>query len=223
MIDGARRFGFDDVPPVDLPRAVKSVFPTDFGARIRAGDNPGDADVFEATPQLAQASIGQNDVSATPLEMALVAAAIGNGGTIMTPHVMGDIRDRDGEEVDTYQASVWKTAVSVATAAVMKEAMVGVVTDGTASAMAIPGVEVGGKTGTAQLGTTPPRSHAWVIGFAGQPGRTADVAVAVLVQGQPGASEQTGGKVAAPIAKRVMEAALRSPTGASPGATEGGR
>jgi len=74
--------------------------------------------------------------------------------------------------------------------------------------MGIAGVEVGGKTGTAQLGTDPPRSHAWVIGFAGPPGEQAQVAVAVLVQGQPGASEQTGGKVAAPIAKRVLEAAL---------------
>jgi peptidoglycan glycosyltransferase len=64
---------------------------------------------------------------------------------------------------------------------------------------------VGGKTGTAQLGTDPPRSHAWVIGFAGRPGEPAEIAVAVLVEGQEGSSEQTGGRVAAPIARALIE------------------
>ncbi|MFN8049813.1 MAG: penicillin-binding protein 2 [Acidimicrobiales bacterium] len=216
MIDQAKRFGFDDTPPIDLPGAVSSVFPESFGKRLRAGANPGDADIYEGTPQLAQASIGQNDVSATPLEMAMVAGAIGNGGAMMTPHVMSEVRDRNGEVVDTYQPAVWKTPVSPTTAEVMKRGMVEVATKGTAKAMAIGGVEVGGKTGTAQLGTTPPKSHAWVIGFAGPAGQPAEVAVAVLVQGQPGASEQTGGKVAAPIAKKVLEVALKAlPTGTS--------
>jgi len=76
---------------------------------------------------------------------------------------------------------------------------------------------VGGKTGTAQLGTTPPRSHAWIIGFAGDPGAVPSVAVAVIVEGQPGASEQTGGKVAAPIARSVLEAALRPISSPQPG------
>jgi peptidoglycan glycosyltransferase len=99
--------------------------------------------------------------------------------------------------------------MSPQTAATIRQGLLGVVDGGTASAMAIPGLEVGGKTGTAQLGTTPPRSHAWVVGFAGPPGGAAEVAVAVLVEGQPGASEQTGGRVSAPIARAVMEAALR--------------
>ena len=210
LIDEAERFGFNDVPPLDIRGAVRSVFPTDFGARIRAGKDPGDADIYEKTPQLAQASIGQNDVSATPLQMALVAAAIGNGGSIMTPHVMSEIRDRKGEVVEKYEPEVWKEAVPRATADILREGMVGVVADGTAKAMAVTGVEVGGKTGTAQLGTPDPKSHAWVIGFAGPPGQPAEVAVAVLVQAQPGASEQTGGRVAAPIAKQVLEAALRA-------------
>lgn len=212
MLNEAEDFGFNDTPPIDLPGAVKSVFPSDFGNRIRAGENPGDADIFENTPQLAQASIGQNDVSATPLEMAMVAGALGNGGVMMTPHVMAEIRDRKGESVETYQPSVWRTPVSKENAEIMRRGMVEVATNGTAKAMAIPGVEVGGKTGTAQLGTPDPKSHAWVIGFAGPPGQPAQVAVAVLVQGQPGASEQTGGRVSAPIAKRVLEAALAAPT-----------
>ena len=211
MIKEAQDFGFGEVPPIDLPGAVKSVFPTDFGKRLRDGANPGDAPIFENTPQLAQSSIGQSDVSATPLEMAMVAGAIGNGGAMMTPHVMREVRDRKQEVVDTYQDSVWKQPVTKENADIMRRGMIEVASNGTAKAMSIGGVEVGGKTGTAQLGTTPAKSHAWVIGFAGPPGQPAQVAVAVLVQGQPGASEQTGGKVAAPIAKKVLEAALAAP------------
>ena len=73
----------------------------------------------------------------------------------------------------------------------------------------LEGFVVGGKTGTAQLGTDPPRSHAWIIGFAGPPGEAPTVAVAVIVEGQEGASEQTGGEVAAPIANAVLRSLLR--------------
>jgi len=76
--------------------------------------------------------------------------------------------------------------------------------------MQVDGLEVGGKTGTAQLGTTPASSHAWVVGFAGLPGQAPEIAVAVIVEAQPGASEQTGGAVAAPIARAVIEAAFGS-------------
>jgi len=100
--------------------------------------------------------------------------------------------------------------MSAPNALVMRQAMIGVVQNGTASALAVPGFEVGGKTGTAQLGTDPPRSHAWIIGFAGPPGEAAKVAVAVIVEGQPGASEQTGGRVAAPIAQAVMAKILEA-------------
>jgi peptidoglycan glycosyltransferase len=110
----------------------------------------------------------------------------------------------------TAKPEPWRTAMSPATAAVLREAMVGVVEGGTASRMAVAGAVVGGKTGTAELGTQPPSSHAWVIGFAGRPGEAPSVAVAVLVEAQPGADEQTGGRVAAPIAQSVLEAALRS-------------
>jgi peptidoglycan glycosyltransferase len=217
MVAEAEKFGFNQTPPIDLPGAVSSVFPTDYGKRLRDGDDPGDAAVYEGTPKLAQASIGQNDVSATPLEMALVAGAIGAGGNIRSPHVMSSVLDRDGDVVREHDDEVWKS-IPEQTAAIMRQAMIGVVGDGTAKGMAISGYEVGGKTGTAQLGTDPPKSHAWVIGFAGPPGQPAQVAVAVLVEGQLGASEQTGGRVAAPIAKRVLEAALRPvPTGVTPG------
>ena len=105
----------------------------------------------------------------------------------------------------------------------MRIAMDGVVTDGTAKAMAIEGVEVGAKTGTAQTVAGQDRSHAWIIGYAATGGEPADVAVAVIVEAQEGVSEQTGGQVAAPIAQRVLRTALSppQPTGGLPGQAGG--
>ena len=99
--------------------------------------------------------------------------------------------------------------MSTPTASLLREAMRGVAQSGTATRLQVPGFDVGGKTGTAQLGTDPPRSHAWIIGFAGPPGGEPTIAVAVIVEGQPGASEQTGGRVAAPIAQAVLAAYLQ--------------
>lgn len=195
-VAGAEAYGFNDRPPIDLPSPATSVFPTEF---------PDD----QGNGPLARASIGQGDVSSTPLQMALVTAAIANGGSVPIPHVMDRVTDDDDEVVKTFETGTWKQATSPETAGVVRRGMIEVVTDGTASGLAIDGVEVGGKTGTAQLGTDPARSHAWIIGFAGPPGQAAEVAVAVLVEGQPGASEQTGGTVAAPIARAVIEATLR--------------
>ena len=88
MVDGAEAFGFNAKPPIDLPAPASSVFPT--------------GDVFDRnTPALAQASIGQNDVQATPLQMALVAAGVANGGVVERPHVMHEVRDSDGEVIDS--------------------------------------------------------------------------------------------------------------------------
>lgn len=198
MVERAEAFGFNAAPPIDLPSPARSAFPTDFDQNL---------------PALAQAGIGQNDVSSTPLQMALVAAAVANEGRVMAPTVLADVRDDDGSVVDDPDPSEWRRATSASTADVLRRAMVEVVQRGTARNLAIPGMEVGGKTGTAQLGTDPPRSHAWIIGFAGPPGQPASVAVAVVVEGQAGASEQTGGQVAAPIARAVMESVLAAQTG----------
>ncbi len=118
--------------------------------------------------------------------MALVAAAVANEGAIMRPHVLQDVRDIDGNVVDSYDDEEWRSAMDTGTAAIMREAMLGVVADGTATRLAVPGFSVGGKTGTAQLGTDPPRSHAWIIGFGGPEGGEATIAVAVIVEGQRG-------------------------------------
>jgi peptidoglycan glycosyltransferase len=209
MISEAESFGFNATPPIDLTSPAESVFPTDYGRRVRAGAVPGSADVYENSAALAQASIGQYSVAATPLEMALVAAAIADRGTIMVPHVMDRVVDVDGAADEKYESKVWKEATGPSTADVLRQDMIGVAESGTARAIRIAGIEIGAKTGTAQLGTAVPRSHAWTIAFAGPPGQPPEIAVAVIVEGQPGASEQTGGRVAAPIARAVIETALR--------------
>jgi peptidoglycan glycosyltransferase len=207
MIGTAQAFGFNQDVPIDLPRPAGSSFPTNFE------NDP---------PKLAQSSIGQNDVRATPLQMALVAAAVANGGEIMTPHVVREVRDDQGEVVDTIPTDdMWTQAMSGGTADLLRQGMIAVVQDGTASRLDddLPGYEVGGKTGTAQIGSSD-SSHAWIIGFAGPPGEAPSVAVAVIVEGQPGVSEQTGGRVAAPIASAVMRQALEQP--AAPADQESG-
>lgn len=194
MITASEDFGFNKEVPIDLTAPARSTFPTDFENN---------------TPALAQSSIGQFEVAATPLQMAMVAGAVANSeGEVMAPHVLRDVRDPDGNVVDTYEPEVWTTAMDRPTAALMRDAMRGVVDSGTASRLAVPGFDVGGKTGTAQLGTNPARSHAWVIGFGGPVGGEPSIAIAVIVEGQPGASEQTGGRVAAPIAQAVLAAYL---------------
>ena len=208
MVGVAEGFGFNDVPPIDLPDPAASVFPSDFGALVSPADEPGRAGVYENTPGLALSSIGQGNVSATPLQMALVAAGVANGGTVMAPHVLDTVLDRNGGVVDTYEPRVWRSAVSSSSAATLRSAMVEVVRSGTATRAAIDGVEVGAKTGTAQLSSDVDATHAWMIAFAGPPGAAPTVAVAVVVEGGEGTGQQTGGQVAAPVARAVLEAAL---------------
>jgi peptidoglycan glycosyltransferase len=197
MVTTAERFGFNREVPIDLTAPARSNFPQ--------------VDHFTRnTPALAQSAIGQNDVAATPLQMAMVAAAVANRGEIMVPHVLRDVRDNDGNIVDEYDDDVWTEAMDPGTATIMRQAMLGVAANGTATRLKVPGFEVGGKTGTAQLGTDPPRSHAWIIGFGGPEGGDPTIAIAVIVEGQPGASEQTGGRVSAPIAQAIMKTYLES-------------
>ncbi|HEX2381660.1 MAG TPA: penicillin-binding protein 2 [Acidimicrobiales bacterium] len=192
MEAGARSFGFNEKPPIDLPAAAPSVF--------------GDTEHSKAL--LGQASIGQRTTKATPLEMALVTAGVANGGIIMSPHVMNEIRDDNGKVIDTFDPSPWRTAVNPQAATTMRQAMIGVVQGGTGTAARIRGVEVGGKTGTAELDDAGSQSEAWFTCFAGPPGGPPQVVVTVLVENQPGASEGTGGRVAAPIAAQLVQQAL---------------
>ena len=184
-------FGFNQTPPLDLPATASSQFPAvvDFDRNL---------------PALAQSAIGQRDVTATPLQMALVTAGIANGGVIMKPHVLGEIRDSEGELVRGYDPEPWIRPVTADVAGALRDMMVSVVNEGTGRRAALPGVQVAGKTGTAQ--TVGDNAHAWFVGFA--PAEAPRVAVAVIVESQPEVSEATGGRVAAPIAQAVMRAAL---------------
>jgi penicillin-binding protein A len=191
----ARKFGFAAAPPLDLPAMARSVFPE---AAAFKRDEPG----------LAKSAIGQQDVAATPLEMALVAAGIANGGVVMKPHVLAEVRDSEGRVVRSAQPAPWTTAMSPQSAATLRDMMIGVVNGGTATRIALPGIQVAAKTGTAQ--TTGDNSHAWIIGFA--PTDAPRVAVAVIVESQEGLGDTvTGGRVAAPIARAVLQAALGAP------------
>lgn len=193
MIDGAERWGFNDSAPVDLPNPAPSTFPNDFTQNL---------------PALAQSGIGQNEVQASPLQMALVAAGVANGGEIMVPTVMAEVRAANGDTVDRADPEVWRRVLDPGDAATLRDAMIQTATSGTARNLAIPGMIVGGKTGTAEIGRGLDESHAWIIGFAGPPGQEARVAVAVMVEARPGQGTQSGGTVAAPIARAVLEAAL---------------
>jgi penicillin-binding protein A len=198
LVDRANAFGFDDKPPLDLPAVARSPIV--------------DASFFKNNePLLAQTAIGQNTVAATPLEMALVAAGIANDGVIMAPHVLKEVRDEEGTVIRRFHVTPWRTAVTPEVASTMRSAMQLVVQSGTATRLAVPGVPTAGKTGTAQIGNG--LSHAWIIGFA--PADAPRVAVAVIVESQSGNTEATGGRVAAPIGEKVLEAALNV-TSASP-------
>jgi peptidoglycan glycosyltransferase len=187
------RFGVSETPPLDVaPGAVPSVGPP--------------PDSFDDNqPLFAFAGIGQGDVATTPLQMALVAQGIANGGTIMTPHVGAEIRDSNDDLVRRIDDSEWKSATSATTAQAVTSFMIQVVQEGTGQAARLPGVTVAGKTGTAQAPGGPP--HAWFVAFA--PAEAPRVAVAVLVErGGNAGDDATGGREAAPVAADVLAVAL---------------
>ncbi|HVN49796.1 MAG TPA: penicillin-binding transpeptidase domain-containing protein, partial [Acidimicrobiales bacterium] len=200
MAAGAQAFGFNRTPPIDLPGAAASRFPLDF---LRT--NPVNL------PDLAHQSIGQGSDRATPLQMALVASAIADGGTIMAPHVMKEIRDSEGSVIEQWHDRPWLRAVSPATAQTMHDAMLSVVAHGTATVLQMPGFDIGGKTGTAQIGNGD--IDTWMIAFGGPAGQAPTIAVAVVVLDQPNGGESTGAHVAGPVAKQVLEAYLNGASG----------
>lgn len=209
LADTAEAFGFNTEVPFDVPFTEQSVFPDEYGDPLRDSRYNPPAPIVDETELVAQAGIGQWDVRATPMQMALVTAAIANGGEVMTPHVMGRITETDtGALVAQANPEAWTQAITEQTAATLRQLMIGVVTDGTAKALNLDGLEVGGKTGTAQTvtGEGPDDTHGWIVAFAGRPGEAPELAVAVIVEAVPGGGQQTGGTDAAPIARAVIEA-----------------
>jgi len=157
-------------------------------------------------PQTAQSAIGQFDVRVSPLQIAMVSAAIANGGTLVQPNLVRAIRDAELAVIEESSPSELGQPISPETAAQLARMMTTVVADGTGTAAQIEGVTVAGKSGTAQHaeGRSP---HAWFTSFA--PVEDPQVAVAVVVEeGGEAGDEASGGRTAAPIARDVMEAVL---------------
>ncbi len=192
MYNQAEAFGFNEHYLDDLGPQAESVFP--------AGTNK---------PQTGQTGFGQFDVRATPLQMAMVAAGIANGGTVMKPYIVDEVQSADLQTLDKTDPSELSRAVSATTANELTKLMVATVNEGTASPAAMDGIEVAGKTGTAQSGVEGKPPYAWFVSFA--PADDPQVAVAVMIESVPGkdTSEIAGGALGGPIAKAVMEAVIR--------------
>jgi peptidoglycan glycosyltransferase len=150
-----------------------------------------------------------DNVITNPMHLALVAGAIGNGGVMPAPRLVTEVRDATGQTVREFPDTVYGHPLSPASARALREMMVEVVEQGTGYAAQIEGTVVAGKTGTATNGPSRP-PNAWFTSFApAGPGQTPRIAVAVIVlDGGDMGNEATGGRVAAPIAKEVMEAYL---------------
>ena len=159
---------------------------------------------------LAQSSIGQRDVRLTPLQGAMIAAAVVNNGTLMKPYLVKELQAPDFSPFDQTEPTPFNPnqpeAVSPAVAAQLKQMMINVVQNGTGKSAQIAGIEVGGKTGTAE-NLKHAQPHAWFIGFATSGQKQVAVAVMLEHAGTTG-REVTGGQAAAPLAKSVIEAVL---------------
>lgn len=153
--------------------------------------------------QLMLASFGQFDVRVTPLQVAMMSAAIANGGDLMRPNLVDSVIAPDLREMQGFEPSVYSRPISPATATQLTRMMVGNVSRGVASSASISGHQVAGKTGTAETGLGEGRSF-WFTGFA--PANSPRVAIAVVVEGDR--SEGTANAIAAPIAQAVMEAVI---------------
>lgn len=198
----AQGFGFNSVPPLDIPGVAASSFPTV-------------AQLTNNIPLLSYSAFGQATSlagdSATAFQMALVAAGVANQGVIMTPHLMQEIRDTQGNLVATYQPTKWLQATSPLTAAAVTQLMESVVNNpaGTAYSVGFPAAwNVAAKTGTAETGTGNAQGSSntndWMVAFA--PANNPRVAVAVVVPNQ--AASATGAEISGPPMKAILGYAL---------------
>jgi peptidoglycan glycosyltransferase len=179
----ANAFGFDH--SLSIPMSVaRSTYPTNL-----------------SRPEVAFSAIGQDSDAVTPLQMAMVAAGVANGGVVMQPYLVAKTLAPDLSTLSTASPHEFSRATSPTVASELTRMMQSVVTSGTGTAAQIPGVSVAGKTGTAENQPGQP-THAWFIGFA--PAQNPQVAVAVLIE-----HGGVGGVTAAPIARQVMQAVLR--------------
>src|SRR5262249_34059432 len=191
----AEKFGFNDSRQ-DVPvRAYASVYPSGMDKA-----------------QTALSGIGQFDVTATPLQMAMVSAAIANDGRLVSPHMVSQITDGGGDVLSNYDDSAGtKRIVSSSTARQLQSALQTGVEQGNGTNTQIAGATVGGKTGTAQHGENNSKTpYAWFTSYAKSDSDGKEVAVAVMVEQSDAArSEVSGNGLAAPVARAMMQAALK--------------
>lgn len=190
MLEQARKFGFGD-------RVIEGIASN--ASRFTTEDT-----TLEA-PQLAQSGIGQFEVAATPLQMAMVAAGIANDGIVMRPYVIESVLAPNLSVLDETDPEEYERALDSGDAQAMRQMMISTVQSGTGTSARIPNVEVGGKTGTAERGSGLP-NLAWFVSYATAGDR--QVAVAVMVESAGAADDISGGRLAGPIARAVMEAVV---------------
>ena len=192
LVAQSEEFGFNKVPPTETP------------ARASLMPDPREMTTWETAWAGVGQPVGEHDSppgpQATALQMALVGAGLGNDGVVMRPFFVGRITDQAGRVIATTEPRRWTTAATPATADEVTRIMVDTVASGTGTRAQISGIAVAGKTGTAETGKDA-ESHAWFLAFA--PADNPRVAVAVVLE-----NAGTGGSVAAPAARGVLEAAL---------------
>lgn len=188
------RFGFNHKPQLDYPPEEMSSSGEYLGSRLLAPTSP--------QVDVGRMGIGQDKLAVVPLQMAEVAAAVANHGTLMVPHLTQRIVDAEGRTVQTISSRVQSAVMKPSTATAVTSMMEAVVNEGTGTPAQIPGVQVAGKTGTAETQIGTKINNVWFIAFA--PAAAPRVAIAVTLQGVPG----FGAAFAAPVAKQVMEQLL---------------
>jgi penicillin-binding protein A len=195
-----KRFGFGSDPPLDYPDA--QLRPSGiYDARKQEWISPASRRV-----DIGRVGIGQERLNVTPLQMAPVAATVANGGVRMKPRLTDRIVDVDGRTVQRVAPQRAARVMSVSHARQLTQMMSNVVREGTGVGAALQGIDVAGKTGTAELNIAQQINQPWFIGFA--PLVKPKIAVAVTLENIRGPQSQ-GGIVAAPIAKRVLQELLR--------------
>ncbi len=197
LVTQAEAYGFNQQIPLDVPADTVAV--SNFGTVADFADN---------VPGLMKSAIGQENVTASALQMALVAGTVANGGVEMTPHLMEQIRDNQGNLVTTYNPKKWMQPISAQTAATLTTFMKGVVAVGHAAKDIFPpSWDVAAKTGTAQTGSfgpNPQYTDDWMIAFA--PVGNTKVAIAVVLPHQPGSA--TGAAYSGPVVRQILSDVL---------------
>jgi peptidoglycan glycosyltransferase len=197
MTNYMKRFGFYSKPPLDYP-------PNELN--ISRPFSPAGRPYPPASPNedIGRIGIGQGGLQVTPLQMAMVAAAVANGGKLMVPHMTARVVNQDGVTVKTINPNVYHQVMKATTAQQLAQMMTKVVEEGTGQAAQLGGISVAGKTGTAEIGVQGSNlTQPWFIGFA--PVDHPKIAVAVTIDKTQGGF---GGTVAAPIAKNVIQTLL---------------